>query len=68
MTIDELLSIFWLPPRGRGRAREIERVMADLEARLQRVWTSEDLVGEIDAGEFYRWIALERLRAFRAVP
>jgi RNA polymerase sigma factor for flagellar operon FliA len=41
--IDELRSMDWVPRSVRARAREIERVSADLENRLQRAPTDDEL-------------------------
>lgn len=46
--IDELRSLDWVPRSVRARAREIERVNAKLEHRLQRVPTDEEMAGELD--------------------
>ena len=41
--IDELRSLDWVPRSVRARAREIERTAAELEHRLQRAPTDEEL-------------------------
>ncbi len=41
--IDELRSLDWVPRSVRSRAREIERVSADLENKLQRAPTDEEM-------------------------
>jgi RNA polymerase sigma factor for flagellar operon FliA len=45
--IDELRSLDWVPRSVRSRAREIERAMAELENRLKRPPTDEEVAGEI---------------------
>ena len=52
--IDELRSLDWVPRSVRARAREIERKSAELEHRLQRAPTDEELAGALNMtlGEF----------------
>jgi RNA polymerase sigma factor FliA len=52
--IDELRSLDWVPRSVRAKAREIERVCALLENRLQRAPTDEEIAAElgIDNSEF----------------
>jgi RNA polymerase sigma factor FliA len=45
--IDELRSLDWVPRSVRARAREIERKSAQLEAKLQRAPTDEELAGAL---------------------
>src|ERR1700686_2978482 len=68
LTIDELLSIFWLPSVARGRAREIERAMTDLGARLQRAVTYTEVAGELNISfdEVRAW--LERIGRLKNDP
>jgi RNA polymerase sigma factor for flagellar operon FliA len=49
--IDELRSLDWVPRSVRSRAREIERAMVELEHRLKRVPTDEEIAGEIGISE-----------------
>ncbi len=46
--IDELRSLDWVPRSVRSKAREIEKVCAMLENRLQRAPTDEEIAGELD--------------------
>mgnify|MGYP001250018452 CR=1 FL=1 len=46
--IDELRSLDWVPRSVRARAREIERASAELEHRLKRVPTDEELAAALD--------------------
>ena len=46
--IDELRSLDWVPRSVRARAREIERKSAELEHRLQRAPTDEELAGALN--------------------
>jgi RNA polymerase sigma factor FliA len=52
--IDELRSLDWVPRSVRAKAREIERVCALLENRLQRAPTDEEIADElgIEISEF----------------
>jgi RNA polymerase sigma factor for flagellar operon FliA len=52
--IDELRSLDWVPRSVRARAREIERKSAELERKLQRVPTDEELAAALGMkpGEF----------------
>jgi RNA polymerase sigma factor for flagellar operon FliA len=52
--IDELRSLDWVPRSVRARAREIERAMAELENRLKRAPSDEEVAKEIGitVGEF----------------
>jgi len=45
--IDELRSLDWVPRSVRSRAREIERAMLELENRLKRAPTDEEVATEI---------------------
>jgi RNA polymerase sigma factor for flagellar operon FliA len=45
--IDELRSLDWVPRSVRSRAREIERAMLDLENRLKRAPSDEEVATEI---------------------
>ncbi len=45
--IDELRSLDWVPRSVRSKAREIERVCARLENRLQRAPTDDEIAGEL---------------------
>jgi RNA polymerase sigma factor for flagellar operon FliA len=45
--IDELRSLDWVPRSVRSRAREIERAMVELENRLRRAPTDEEIAGEV---------------------
>jgi RNA polymerase sigma factor FliA len=45
--IDELRSLDWVPRSVRSRAREIERAMLELENRLKRPPTDEEVANEI---------------------
>ncbi len=46
--IDELRSMDWVPRSVRARAREIERVNAKLENRLQRAPTDQEMANELN--------------------
>ena len=46
--IDELRSLDWVPRSVRARAREIERVHAQLEHRLHRTPTDEEMAFELE--------------------
>lgn len=52
--IDELRSLDWIPRSIRSRAREVEQAHADLEAKLHRTPTDEEMAQylEISAQEF----------------
>jgi len=45
--IDELRAMDWVPRSVRGRARDIERAIADLEARLGRAPTDEEIAEKL---------------------
>jgi RNA polymerase sigma factor for flagellar operon FliA len=45
--LDELRSLDWVPRSVRTRAREIERAIAELERRLHRAPTDEEIAGRI---------------------
>ena len=45
--IDELRSLDWVPRSVRSRAREIERAMVELENRLKRAPTDEEIAAEV---------------------
>jgi RNA polymerase sigma factor FliA len=45
--IDELRSLDWVPRSVRARAREIERGIAALEAKLHRPPTDEEIAGQV---------------------
>jgi RNA polymerase sigma factor FliA len=45
--IDELRSLDWVPRSVRSRAREIERAIADLEAKLGRAPTDEEIASKV---------------------
>ena len=49
--IDELRSLDWVPRSVRSRAREIERAIGELEARLGRAPTDEEIAGKIGITE-----------------
>jgi RNA polymerase sigma factor for flagellar operon FliA len=49
--IDELRSLDWVPRSVRSRAREIERAMVELEHRLKRVPSDEEIATEIGISE-----------------
>lgn len=46
--LDELRALDWVPRSVRSRARRIEQSVADLEHRLQRSPTEEELAGELE--------------------
>jgi RNA polymerase sigma factor FliA len=48
--IDELRSLDWVPRSVRARAREIERAIGHLEARLHRLPTDEEIAKEAGIG------------------
>ncbi len=52
--IDELRSLDWVPRSVRSKAREIEKACANLETRLQRAPTDQEIADElgITEGEF----------------
>jgi RNA polymerase sigma factor for flagellar operon FliA len=45
--IDELRALDWVPRSVRSRAREIERAITELESRLGRAPTDEEIAGKI---------------------
>jgi RNA polymerase sigma factor for flagellar operon FliA len=49
--IDELRSMDWVPRSVRARARDIERAIADLEARLTRAPTDEEIAERLGITE-----------------
>jgi RNA polymerase sigma factor FliA len=49
--IDELRAMDWVPRSVRSRAREIERAIASLEARLGRAPTDEEIAGKLGISE-----------------
>jgi RNA polymerase sigma factor for flagellar operon FliA len=49
--IDELRSLDWVPRSVRSRAREIERAIAQLEARLMRPPTDEEIAAKLGLTE-----------------
>jgi RNA polymerase sigma factor for flagellar operon FliA len=49
--IDELRAMDWVPRSVRSRAREIERAIAALEARLGRAPTDEEIAGKLGISE-----------------
>ncbi|MFN2468289.1 MAG: RNA polymerase sigma factor WhiG [Gaiellaceae bacterium] len=49
--IDELRAMDWVPRSVRSRAREIERAMAQLEAKLHRAPTDEELAAKLGCSE-----------------
>ncbi|UJA19932.1 RNA polymerase sigma factor WhiG [Thermoleophilia bacterium SCSIO 60948] len=46
--IDELRSLDWVPRSVRSRAREVERAHTELEARLQRAPTDEEMAARLE--------------------
>ena len=49
--IDELRSMDWVPRSVRARARDIERAIADLESRLTRAPTDEEIAAKLGITE-----------------
>jgi RNA polymerase sigma factor FliA len=49
--IDELRSMDWVPRSVRSRAREIERAIGELESRLGRAPTDEEISGKLGISE-----------------
>src|SRR5919109_439224 len=49
--IDELRAMDWVPRSVRSRARDIERAIAALEARLGRAPTDEEVAGKLGLTE-----------------
>ena len=49
--IDELRSLDWVPRSVRARARDIERAIADLESRLTRAPTDEEIASKLGITE-----------------
>jgi RNA polymerase sigma factor FliA len=49
--IDELRSLDWVPRSVRSRAREIERAIGELESRLGRAPTDEEIAGKLGVSE-----------------
>jgi len=45
--IDELRTLDWVPRSVRSRAREIERAIRDLESKLARAPTDEEIAGKV---------------------
>lgn len=48
--IDELRSVDWVPRSVRAKARNVEKALATLEARLRRTPTEAELAAELDIG------------------
>lgn len=46
--IDELRSIDWIPRSVRYKAREVEKAYANLEAKLRRTPTEQEVAGELE--------------------
>ena len=71
--IDELRAMDWVPRSVRARARHIERAIAELEAKLHRAPTDEEIAGKLGIddrrarGEPDRDLALVDRRPRRAV-
>jgi RNA polymerase sigma factor for flagellar operon FliA len=49
--IDELRALDWVPRSVRSRARDIERAIAELESKLGRVPTDEEIAGKLGLTE-----------------
>jgi RNA polymerase sigma factor for flagellar operon FliA len=49
--IDELRAMDWVPRSVRSRARDIERAIAELEAKLGRAPTDEEVAGKLGISE-----------------
>ena len=49
--IDELRSLDWVPRSVRSRARDIERAIADLESRLGRAPTDDEIAGRLGVSQ-----------------
>ena len=49
--IDELRAMDWVPRSIRARARDIERAIAELEARLGRAPTDEEIAGKLGVSQ-----------------
>jgi len=49
--IDELRSLDWVPRSVRSRARQIERTIGELEAKLGRAPTDEEIAGKLGVSE-----------------
>jgi RNA polymerase sigma factor FliA len=49
--IDELRAMDWVPRSVRARARDIERAIAELEARLGRAPTDEEIAGKLGVSQ-----------------
>jgi RNA polymerase sigma factor for flagellar operon FliA len=49
--IDELRALDWVPRSVRARARQIERAIAELESKLGRAPTDEEIAGKIGITE-----------------
>src|SRR5262249_15813571 len=48
--LDELRALDWVPRSVRSRARQIERAMAELEAKLSRAPTDEEVAAKVGIG------------------
>jgi RNA polymerase sigma factor FliA len=48
--VDELRALDWVPRSVRSKARNVERAIADLESRLHRAPTEEEIAAEMDIG------------------
>lgn len=48
--IDELRAVDWIPRSVRSKARDVERALTHLEARLRRTPTEGELAGELGVG------------------
>ena len=49
--IDELRSLDWVPRSVRSRARQIERTIGELEAKLGRAPTDEEIAGKLGVSQ-----------------
>src|SRR5881398_2055605 len=49
--IDELRAMDWVPRSVRARARDIERAIAELEARLGRAPSDEEIAGKLGVSQ-----------------
>jgi RNA polymerase sigma factor for flagellar operon FliA len=64
--LDELRRMDWCPRRTRARVRKLKEAIGDLEQRLGRAVTAEEICGElhISPAEYERWLEESRPMAF----
>ena len=66
--IDELRAMDWVPRSVRSRAREIERAIGELERKLHRAPTDEEIAKNVLGKSDAPWRGSARMRQIRAAP